>query len=343
MKSLRSVLRYLLLAIAAISLIVGLNNCARSTPDGATTSSPPAAVTDATTSSTTASGDPKININTAILSELDKLEAELGVPALSHQIQASRPYGSVDDLVSKGVLSQDQLNKVKDEVTVEEIVLTGEAKDVDYLTKLGLMKGHMLVAGQLLDLKLPKQAEPHLGHPVEEIYVDLEEQLPERKVPEFSQTLTTVQDLVKTKGNDPKVPTEYAAAMTAIDKAIEALPASERQSPPFVLKAITEMLETAVAEYTAAISDGKISAAIEYQDSRGFVEYAKDTLLPSIAPKLAQSNPGLEKDLQAKLDNLFKAWPQPVPPSTPVVSADEVANQVKAFEQAAAKVSASNA
>jgi hypothetical protein len=47
-------------------------------------------------------------------------------------------------------------------VTVQEVVLTGEAKDVDYMSKLGLMKGHLLVAKELLDQNQPKQAEPHM-------------------------------------------------------------------------------------------------------------------------------------------------------------------------------------
>jgi Helix-hairpin-helix motif len=330
----RYVFRYVLLTAAIAFLIIGLNNCT-GTPSSETTPAPSTASTETAVSTT---GEPKININTAILSELDKLEAELGIPALSHQIQASRPYGSVDDLVTKGVLTQDQFDRVKDQVTVEEVVLTGVAKDVDYLTKLGLMKGHMLIAGQLLELNLPEQAEPHLGHPVEEIYVDIEEQLSERGVDEFSDVLTRVQELVKSKPNDPQIQSAYDEAMVAIDQAIAALPAEQLQSPAFVLQVINEMLETAVAEYTAAISDGKITAAIEYQDSRGFVEYAKDTLLPGIQAQLAQQKAGLDTDLKIKLDELFEAWPDPVPPSAPVVTADDVANQVKAFEQAAADV-----
>jgi hypothetical protein len=335
----RYLMRYVIMVVSIACLAIGLNNCGvPSSTD--TASSPPAnspaasPATPATTSSTK-SNDPKININTAILSELDKLEAELAVPALSHQIQASRPYANIEELVSKKVLSQTQFDRIKDRVTIEEIVLTGEAKDVDYLTKLGLMKGHMIIAGQLLELKLPKQAEPHLGHPVEEIYVDLAEQLTERKVAEFKDVLTQTQDLVKTKANDPQVKPTYEKAIAAIDKAIAALPADKLESPAFVLKSITEILETAVAEYTAAISGGKISEIIEYQDSRGFVEYSKDTLLKKIEPKL---DPKIASDLKTKMDKLFTAWPEPVPPAAPVVSADEVANQVKAIEQAAAPV-----
>ena len=119
------------------------------------------------------------------MSELDKIEAQLGVPAISNQIQAARPYKSPQDLVSKKVMTQEQFDKIKDLVTVEDVVLTGVAKDVDYMVKLGLMKGHLYVAKELLDQNQPKQAEPHIGHPVEEIYVDLEEQLNERKAKEF--------------------------------------------------------------------------------------------------------------------------------------------------------------
>lgn len=323
------VLRYLMMAVAIACLAIGLNNCA---PNLSDTASPPTALSSVATNPTTDSGDPKININTAILSELDKLEAELGIPALSHQIQASRPYGSIEDLVSKNVLSQEQFDQIRDQVTVEEIVLTGEAKDVDYLTKLSLMKGHMIIAGQLLDLGLPEQAEPHLGHPVEEIYVDIADQLTERGISDFSGALIRVQELVNSKPDGSQVKAEYDAAMKLVDAAIAALPIEQRESPAFVLQVINGMLDTAAAEYTASISDGKITAEIEYQDSRGFVEYSKDTLFPAIQDKLSTTNSEVAGTLNSQLSGLFAAWPDPVPPQTPVVTADEVANQVKQFE-----------
>jgi len=327
----RSLLRFLLTALTFVCLVVGLNNCSRSTPVD-TAASPPAISSAA--SQAGSNNDPKININSAILSELDKLEAQLGVPALSNRIQASRPYGSVEDLVSKQVISQAQLDQIKNRVTIEDIVLTGVAKDVDYMTKLGLMKGHMLVAGELLALNLPEQAEPHLGHPVEEIYVDVQDQLPERKVAEFSDVLTKVQDLVKSKPNDPQVKVAYDQAMIAIDKAIAALSDTQRKDPDFTLQVINEMLDTAAAEYTAAISDGKISAAIEYQDSRGFVQYAKNTLLEGVQPQLAKKSAKTANQLSLEMEQLYTAWPNAVPPNAPVVSIDKVVAQVKSIEKA---------
>lgn len=323
----RYLFKHALLAVVGLALIVGIKACSSPPPSQPTTSSS----TPVSTTSGTTTGKPKININTAILSELDKLEAALGVPALSHKIQASRPYGSIDDLVSKKVITAEQLNQIKDQVTIEEIVLTGEAKDVDYITKLGLMKGHMIVAGELLELKQPAQAEPHLGHPVEEIYVELEDQLAERKVPAFKEPLMQVQDLVKARPNDPQVKAAYDKAMTAIDQAAAAIPAEQQQTPAFAIQVINGLLETATAEYTAAITDGKIKEAIEYQDSRGFVIHA-NALYKQTQAKLKTGDKEFEQ-MGTAFTELQKAWPSPIPPAAPVLTPDQVAAQVKQIEQ----------
>lgn len=330
-------LRSLSLTLLATSLVALISACNTSTPTAGNTAAPATSSPGVEATPTAAqghhSGKAKVNVNTAILSELDKFEAELGVPALSHKIQASRPYASIEELVSKKVVTQEQFDKIKDRLTTEEIILTGEAKDVDYMTKLGLMKGHLLVAKELLDLGKPAQAEPHIGHPVEEIYVDVEDQLQERGVPEFKTPLTRLQDLVKSKPKDPKVTTEYNAAITAIETAIAALPAPQRQSPAFVLQVINELLDTASSEYTAAIADGKISAAIEYQDSRGFVWYAHDTLYASIKAQLAQEKPAVNQQLQAAFQKLRTAWPSPLPPATPVISSDDLAKVIQGIQR----------
>ncbi|WP_218079800.1 helix-hairpin-helix domain-containing protein [Anthocerotibacter panamensis] len=273
-----------------------------------------------------------ININTAILSQLDKIEAAVGVPGLSNQIQASRPYASPEELVSKNVLTQPQFDQVKSMVTIEDVVLTGEARDIDYLIKLGLMKGHLLVAQELLDLKQPAQAIPHIGHPVEEIYVDLEEQLTERQVKEFKSVLIALQDLIKANPNSPKIARTYTEAMTAIDGAIQGLPARQRQSPAFVLQVIDGLLDAAGTEYRASIAQGKIAAVIEYQDSRGFVRYA-DQLFQQIAPQLAKTQPDAHQTISASLKKLRQAWPKAIAPAAPILSTEEVLSAIQSIER----------
>ncbi|MEB3311777.1 MAG: helix-hairpin-helix domain-containing protein [Snowella sp.] len=318
--------------ITAISLLSACNSNQNSNSTTMASSSTNASATPDTMFPSHTMGK-KININNAILSELDKLEAKLGVPALSNKIQASRPYGSVDELVSKNVITQDQLSQIQDLVTVEDIVLAGKAKDIDYLIKLGLMKGHLIVAQELLAQGNSDQAEPHIGHPVEEIYADVEDQLSERKVPEFKTTLITLQDLVKAGGKDKtKVDAAFTDSVKAIDTAIAALPATELTSPDFILPVINGLLDTANSEYGAAVINGKVSAPIEYQDSRGFVIYA-DQLYKGIAPQLQKADPKANKSIQANLIILKTVWPSVNPPATPVKAPEQVSKLIKEIEE----------
>jgi DNA uptake protein ComE-like DNA-binding protein len=280
----------------------------------------------------------KININNAILSELDKLEGKLGIPALSNKIQSSRPYTKVEELVSKKVIDQPQFDKIKDMVTIEDIKLTGEARDVDYMIKLGLMKGHLLVAKELIDLKKIDQAEPHIGHPVEEIYADVEEQLNERKVKEFKTPLISLHEQVKAGGKDTaKLSTNFAASMKSVEDAIAGLPATQRTSPSFALQVIAGLLDSANSEYTAAIANNKIAQAVEYQDSRGFVLYSQE-LYKAIEPQLAKSNAAAATSIGKSLADLAKAWPGAIPPAAPVLPTTEVTKLVKSIESESAKI-----
>ncbi|MCC5647275.1 helix-hairpin-helix domain-containing protein [Nostoc sp. CHAB 5824] len=332
-------LRYICLTAAA-AVIVTLSSCS-GTPTAenpsAPVASPPATEAVSNSNHSGHGGKEKININAAILSELDKFEAKLGVPALSNKIQANRPYGSPEELVTKKVITQEQFDQIKDQVSVQEVVLTGEAKDVDYMSKLGLMKGHLLVAQELLDQNQPKQAEPHIGHPVEEIYVDVEEQLNERKVKEFKTTLVSLQDLVKSSPKDSKVKTNFTSSVQAVDSAIAALPADQRSKPGFVLQVINELLDAANSEYGAAIANGKVTAPIEYQDSRGFVVYAND-LYKGISSQVAQADPEAHKAIDTSFVELIKVWPAAIPPAKAVKTPNDVTQLVKTIEENSQKV-----
>lgn len=334
--------KYLSLAIVAFAASIVISACTN-TPTTTETSPNPTASTSPSAPTEKAhlgghSAGKKININSAILSELDKLEAKLGIPALSNKIQAERPYTTPEDLISKKVIDKNQFDQIKDLITIEDVVLTGVEKDADYMVKLGLMKGHLFVAKELLDLKKPKDAEPHIGHPVEEIYTDVADQLTERKVKEFKTTLIALEDLVKAGAKDmPKVTTNLKESQQAIDLAIAALPAAQRQDPNFVLQVINGLLDTANSEYGASITDGKFKAAIEYQDSRGFITYA-DMLYQEIAATMAKDHPAAHKVILENMKQLKTAWPAAMPPVALVKTVPEVGTLIKTIEQNTQKV-----
>lgn len=325
----KNILRFL--GIMAISgMLAFLISCNQNQSN---TASLPNSAGTQSSSPVMAGSKPQININTALLSELDKLEAKLASPALSNKIQASRPYANVQELVTKKIITQAQFDQVKELVTIETIALTGKAKDVDYMVKLGLMKGHLLVAKELLDLQKLDQAEPHIGHPVEEIYADVEDQLKERGVAEFKTSLVKLQDLVKAGKIVPQIATEFTTSMEAIDKAIAKLPAADLQDPKFILPVINGLLDTANSEYGAAIAEGKIKEIVEYQDSRGFVVYSS-TLYEQISPTMAKSYAKNHQAIAPALAKLKPTWPAAIAPAKAVTSPEEVTKMIKAIEEA---------
>ncbi len=94
--------------------------------------------------------------------------------------------------------SQSSENKTTIQSSPQEVVENNaDNEDKEYLTSLGLMKGHLMVAQQLIAEGKYEQAEPHIGHPVEELYGDIEPQLSKRNVTDFKTTLNQLHDSIK--------------------------------------------------------------------------------------------------------------------------------------------------
>ena len=125
--------------------------------------------------------------------------------------------------------------------------------------------------------------------------------------------------------------------MTSIDGAIASIPEAQRKSPEFILGVINGLLDTANSEYGASIADGKFKAAIEYQDSRGFITYA-DQLYQGISATMAKDHPDAHKIVAENIKQLKTAWPAAMPPATPVKTVEEVGKLVKTIEQSTQKV-----
>ncbi len=206
---------------------------------------------------------------------------------------------------------------------------TGNA-DVDLMINLGLMKGHLMVAQELIDQKKYKEAEPHIAHPVDELYGSVEPALIMRKLPPFRDQLNKLSDLIKTAPDSPELPVLYKGSMAAIDATIAAIPAAQRDSPAFVMPVISGLLNTAADEYKAAIADGKFVELVEYQDSRGFVLYS-ELLYNGIAEAQAKADPAKHAAMQKAMADLKTAWPAVTPPATPVKTPEAVAALVKSI------------
>lgn len=194
------------------------------------------------------------------------------------------------------------------------------------MTALGLMKGHLMVAKELMAEGNTEAAIPHIEHPVAELYAEIAEQLPERNVEGFDTELNQLEERAKANPEDEETSQALEDVMTTIDEAIAALPEEQRQSPEFVFNVMNNLLRTAAEEYEASIVDGQFVEAIEYQDSRGFVYYAED-LFETISGQVENA-----ENVSSLFEELKTAWPTPIPPEEPVKTPSEVFGLIAEIE-----------
>jgi hypothetical protein len=198
------------------------------------------------------------------------------------------------------------------------------SSDTAYLAVLGQMRGHLIVAGELMREGNFAQAEKHIGHPVEELYGSVEPELERRRVKPFKEQLTVLLELIQASPGSPDTRKAYQSAVAAIDAARLGVPEAVRRDPATTAAVVREIVKVAASEYDASIADGAIVETIEYQDSRGFVLYAGELLKTSLIPGTGPEAVALLVPIQRRLAALAKAWPSLKPPSRPVMDARTV-------------------
>ncbi len=99
-----------------VASLIAMSSCAN------TTNPPLAPNTSPDTSNSAISTAPgttiKININNASDSDLKKLAIKLNIPDLPEKIKKNRPYNDINELASKQVITPQQLDFVKNDITV---------------------------------------------------------------------------------------------------------------------------------------------------------------------------------------------------------------------------------
>jgi hypothetical protein len=200
---------------------------------------------------------------------------------------------------------------------------------------IALMRGHLLVGAELIELGRWDDALPHFLHPTEELYGLMERYIKLHKVPPFDRQLKAQGQAVKARNK-----AAYLQAAKVVDErltaALEAFKRFMTTQPPssYAVRTIVEVLKVAQAEYEASIEGGKFTKPVEYQDSRGFVLFA-ERLMKAHEADLKRIEAARYDHLLAILAELKTAWPAPMPPEAPVLAAEAVAARAKAFEAAA--------
>src|SRR5689334_13856716 len=92
-------------------------------------------------------------------------------------------------------------------------------EDTDFLFRLGMMEGHLIVGHELLAAGKPQLAIPHFGHPVRELYDDVAEYLSSHQFPAFDKQLIGLEAAATAAPKGPGTEKQYQAVIATIYKA----------------------------------------------------------------------------------------------------------------------------
>lgn len=201
---------------------------------------------------------------------------------------------------------------------------------IRFYRDIALMRGHILVGGQLIELGLWDEALPHFLHPTEELYAGMEKYIKMHGIRPFNRELQALAQAVKAKRKGA-----YEQAQKVVDQRLEAALAVARKfmSPllGFTARTAGEVLKVALGEYESSIENGRFAKPVEYQDSRGFVWQA-ERMIEGAAPELAKADPAALARIRGALAQLKAAWPAPMPPETPLLEPGKMSALISDIE-----------
>jgi hypothetical protein len=193
-----------------------------------------------------------------------------------------------------------------------------------------MIRGHLLVGGELIESGRWADALPHFLHPEEEIYASIRDDLKTFSIAPFQIALKALSQSVKAKNKEA-----YLRARAALDERLAAaetaVKAKEENGTYFVLETALEVLQQAADEYAEAVEKGRIANVVEYQDARGFVMEV-DRLVGTIMPAATAKNADAAKAVQASLNDLKAVFPSVTPPKQAVKDSGDFLSTIARFE-----------
>jgi hypothetical protein len=191
--------------------------------------------------------------------------------------------------------------------------------NLDLFEKLGLMEGHLMIGKALLDADMQRDALPHFGHPVRELYDYLKPVFGARHYPEFESALQDLEQRAKTAPKDPATTTAYNDVIAKIDGLRRTIPADALGSADFLTQGIALMVDDAAGDLGESLDKGRVVNTVEYHDAMGFARYA-DAAVQKYAKALGSRTVALKRETQYTLS----AFPSLAPPTRPAHSVSDV-------------------
>lgn len=189
--------------------------------------------------------------------------------------------------------------------------------------KLGLIRGHLLVASELFEAGHFKLAQRHSKHPAEEVYQELLPSLAHFELPGFGAELAAFADVLAAgEQGSALFRDSYARLITTMIALENQLSLNERQ----LQRVAFDLVSQAAVEYAVGVAeDGRVTDLQEYQDAYGFVTIAKGKIVDEAAVESAQ--------LASAFTAALRLWPTLMPQQPLSAESDDLAQLVALMQQ----------
>jgi len=198
-------------------------------------------------------------------------------------------------------------------------------KDDQYLTHIGLVKGHLFVGVELYKKEYFENAKRHMKHPKSELYAGLIPTFEAKNAKGFSNELEALALSVENNEELSMVSKNYKSLLKVI-KQNENYVDSESNLFKNKVLLVKALLEIAAEEYAIGIVDGNIVNKFEYQDALGFTTVAKNILKDFDA--LSPSEEVKRSKIIEIIESLSPLWPSLVPTDRINGDADKILTAV---------------
>lgn len=184
------------------------------------------------------------------------------------------------------------------------------SSDIEYLTNLNLIKGHLWVGVELYKANYIENGQHHMKHPESELYGDIIPTFEAKGTDGFSAELEKLALSVENEEPLNVINDNYQNLFDAIDKNAQFV-SEESKTVDQTIMLVQSLLETAAEEYAIGIVDGDVKNKYEYQDALGFTMIAKD-ILNKMQVDDKSDKQKISKTLSL-IDSLAFLWPDLVP------------------------------
>jgi hypothetical protein len=183
-------------------------------------------------------------------------------------------------------------------------------KDDQYLTHIGLVKGHLFVGVELYKKEYFENAKRHMKHPKSELYAGLIPTFKAKNANGFANELETLALSVENNEALDIVSMNYKNLLDVINQNEKYVDSKSNTFENKVLL-VKSLLEIAAEEYAIGIVDGNIENKFEYQDALGFTTVAKKILKD--VDSLSPSEELKRNKIIEIIESLSSLWPSLVP------------------------------